>query len=213
MPLLLHKKVELDAEVGVWNIEEDEDFFLDHLHLHEVEVAQLNMIKGLRRLEWLAARYLLHFMTGRTVRAICLKDDFGKPYLVDSSYHISMSHTKNRAAIIAGPTSVGIDIQTKVSKIERIAHKFISDDEWSAFPQMSIENMHIFWGAKECLYKAYGRKNLNFKSNIIISPIHFDDSAGSFKGEIKVKQFCQKYDLMFEWMEEEICLVYASHSE
>lgn len=213
MPLLLHKKVDLNAEVGVWNIEEDEDFFLGHLHLHQVEAAQLEMIKGHRRLEWLAARYLLHFMTGRSVRAICLKDDFGKPYLVDSSYHISMSHTKNRAAIIASPTSVGIDIQTKVSKIERIAHKFISDEEWSTFSEMSIENMHIFWGAKECLYKAYGRKNLDFKSNIFITPKHFDDSVGMFKGEIRVKQVCQKYDLMFEWMGEEICLVYATQSE
>ncbi len=213
MPLFLHKNTVLNAEVGVWSIEEDEDFFLDNLHLHEVEMNQLNRIKGFRRLEWLAVRYLLHKMSGRSIRALCLKDDYGKPYLVNSSYHISMSHTKNRAAIIAGPCPVGIDIQTKVSKIERIARKFISDKEWSTFPEMSIESMHIFWGAKECLYKAYGRKNLDFKANILISPDQFDKSAGRFKGQILFKQLVQKYDLMFEWVHDDMCLVYAAQTE
>ena len=211
MPLLIHNEIEFGAEVGVWKIEESEDFFRDKLPLIQIEIEQLDRIKGRRRTEWLAVRYLLHQMSGREIRGACLKDSFGKPYLEGSVYQISMSHTQGLAAIIAGPKPVGIDIQKKVSKIDRIAPKFVNEQEIILFDDLSTEILHVLWGAKECLYKAYGRKRLDFRKHIHIQPINISDGQGVLAGFIlDDNQDAYFFDLTYEWIKEEVCMVWAS---
>ena len=209
MPLLFQKNNGLDTEVGVWNIKEDESYFLDNLRLHPAEQAELGRIKGRKRVEWLAVRHLLHIMSGRSIRAICLKDEFGKPYLQDSSAYISMSHSNQMAAVIAGQVPVGIDVQYRVDRIDRIAHKFIGPQELDLFPQWQVPQMHLIWGAKECLYKAYGRKKLDFRSHIIIESIASQGHEGNMTGIIQKDGNSWQYQLHYEWLKGDICLVTA----
>ena len=142
-------------QVSIWKIEEDEGFFLDRLDLHEKEKAELEKIKGRRRLEWLASRYLVHLMVSDEPewdRIPLLKDEFGKPHLNDHELHVSFSHSKEFVAVILGKMSVGIDIQRFVPRISAIAHKYMREEEFaSLMDETRLEHLHYYWGAKEAL--------------------------------------------------------------
>ncbi|MEL6862911.1 MAG: 4'-phosphopantetheinyl transferase superfamily protein [Bacteroidota bacterium] len=209
MPLLLHRKLPNTGEIGLWRITETEDFFLDRMVLTLPEEKRLAEIKGHRRLEWLSSRWLLHIMSGRSIRSACLHDSFGKPYIANSSFEISISHSKELAAVMAAPRSVGIDIQKLVTKIGRIEYKFMREIESKSLEiESRIPHLHIYWGAKEALYKAYGRKKLDFKAHIHIQPFSFNPYSGRFYGAIHKEDFSAHYSLWYENIEDYI-LVYA----
>lgn len=212
MPLYLHEHLETGGELGLWNIEEEEEWFLHKLLLSPMELRQLSRMKGRRRLEWLAVRQLVHTMSGRQKRGAFIKDEFGKPHLEKSSYQISISHSETLAAAIAGPVPVGIDIQKIVPKITRIAHKFLRDEEREIIAEHNlIEHMHFYWGAKEALYKAYGRRELDFREHIFIEPFLLDGPSGVMTGSVVKGDFSAKYQLFFRTIQDFV-LVYALES-
>jgi 4'-phosphopantetheinyl transferase len=190
MPLFLHQHIEPEGEIGIWEITEDETWFLDRVHLWPSERAQMEAIKGRRRLEWLAVRHLVHHMSGREVRSAFLKDEFGKPHLEHSVYQISISHSDNMAAAIAAPFAVGIDIQHVVPKIERIAHKYMRPEEMDSLrTETRLEHLHVYWGAKEALYKAYGRRELDYAKHILIEPFAYNPAQGDCRGSIRKNSY------------------------
>jgi len=199
MPLLLHKEIGPEGELGIWDIAEDESWFLEQLALFEEEINQLQTMSAQRRLEWLAGRYLLHKMSGRAIRGACLKDEFGKPYLENSPYQISLSHSHNKVAVLAAPPNLGIDIQYLVAKIERIAPKYMRDVEFESLTAATrLEHLHVYWGAKEVLYKAYGRKKLDFRGHIHITPFEYDLSVGKATGIVTKGDFKANYEIHYE---------------
>lgn len=213
MPLLIKKNLPLDGVLGIWQITEDERWFLEQLLLTEEEDKFIATFKGHRRLEWLASRWLLHVLSGRTDRGACLKDKFGKPFLENSPFEISISHSRELVSVIAAPSTVGIDIQKRVNKIERIAHKFMRAQETdSLHPSSALLHLHIYWGAKEALYKAYGRRELDFKAHIHISPFELDWELGECYGQIIKDSFQKKYHIRYELIETDYVLVYAIES-
>jgi len=199
MPVIYHKKLPKGGALGLWRIEETETYFLDRLELFPSEVQQLSKIKGRLRLEWLASRWLLHTMSGRTLRGACLKDEFGKPYLTDSTFNISISHSWNMVAIMAAPYDIGIDIQREVAKIERIEKKFMRPVEKESLQvDTKIPHLHIYWGAKEALYKAYGRKKIGFVRHIHVDPFEYDLSIGTTTAAIHKEDYHAYFKLFYE---------------
>lgn len=207
--VVYQKYLPKDVEIFIWKIEEPESFFLDGLRLSLKEKAQIARLKGKRKLEWLASRYLLHRMSGRAVRGACIKDEFGKPHLENSDYHISFSHSADLVTVIASPFVVGIDIQRFVGKISRIAHKFMSEKETKSLTTGSeLAHLHVYWGAKEAIYKGYGRKELDFRQNIVIDAFPFDKEGGKFSGQLLKGALIQDFDLGYEFFDD-FTLVYA----
>lgn len=204
MPLKFHKKIENSPyEIGVWAIDEPPSFFEDGLELIQPEQEQLDAIKGRRKLEWLASRYLLHKMSGRAFRGAILKDDYGKPFLTQSSFQISLSHSRKMTAAIAGPTPVGIDIQIQVPKIERISHKFIHEEEFNFIEERcKMDYFHVLWGAKESLYKAYGRRQLEFIENIRVDAFIFDEKGGETTGHVIKDTFRNHFKIQYQKINE-----------
>ncbi len=199
MPLLSHESITPVGELGIWEITETEDFFIEKLDLLPTEKEYIATLKGHRKLEWLAGRYLLHYMSGRAIRGACVKDEFGKPYLKNSLYQISISHSRELASVIAAPFSIGIDIQKLVGKIERIAHKFMRDNEMESLEERTrLEHLHVYWGAKEALYKAYGRRELDFRKNIHIEPFSYDLENGFCSGQVLKGDFQARYQIWYE---------------
>lgn len=199
MPLKIYHTIEPEGEIGIWNILESEDYFLSKLDLTKVEFEYFSKIKGRRRTEWLAVRYLLHFMSGRETRGAIIKDEYGKPHLKNSEWHISISHSQNKAAVIASPKLVGIDIQNFVPRIDRIAHKFMSPIELSSLSEnFHLEHLHIYWGAKEALYKAYGKKELEFKEHLRLAPFEFFDQKGKTSGRVKKGDYYKEFEVHFD---------------
>lgn len=186
--------------MGVWNIQEKESFFLERLELTDLERKSWSKILGEgRRREWLCSRYLLHLLSARETRGSLWKDEFGKPHLTNSTYQISLSHTHEMAAVMAAPVSVGIDIQFFVQRIDRLAHKYMRKEEMESLEDKTyLEHLHYYWCAKEAIYKAYGRKMLDFKKNIIVEPFAYNNQGGEFKGILKKGDTEIHYQLWFE---------------
>ena len=87
----------------------------------------------------------------------------------NSLYEISISHSRELTSVMASPRLVGVDIQKLVGKIDRIASKFMTGVEMECLDEKyRLEHLHVFWGAKEALYKAYGRKQLDFRQHIFV---------------------------------------------
>ena len=207
LSLLSTKQIAPHTRLGLWQISEEESFFLTQMTLTDAEQQRLAKIKGRRRLEWLAGRWLVHCLSGAKERLLCQADEFGKPHLVHSPYEISLSHSGEYAAAIIGRQSVGIDIQKLVAKIEKIAHKYMRPAESESLDKHRIEHLHIYWGAKEALYKAYGRRRLDFIKHIHIEPFDYQEN-GTCAGLIKKDDFEATYDIRFERIADYV-LVYA----
>lgn len=209
MPLIFTSGLNTQGVLGVWRVDENEAFFQDRLMITDAEQMEIDNIGPRKRKEWFSSRYLLHFLSERTVRGACLKDTFGKPYLENSDHYISISHSYDYTAVIASTSVVGIDIQVQVEKIERISPKFVSETEAVfVLDSHKIACLHTIWGAKESMYKAYGRKELDFKKHIFVSTFDYDPKGFVFEGIIKKDDFYKKYTLICHTIND-IILVYA----
>lgn len=209
MPLLFKSEMEPRGIYGVWQNQETDAYFLSGMELFEAEIQELNQLGVRKKSEWLCSRYLLHQLTGTSLRGPCLKDTFGKPYIEGSARFISISHTSDFTAAIVHDQAVGIDIQRIVEKIIRIAPKFVNALEMEFIPADNhVLYSHVIWGAKEAIYKAYGRKALDFKQHMTISPFVFNADGFYFKGALKKDGYYQNYHL-FCRQTEQIILVYA----
>lgn len=213
MPLLNHAAASPCGEWGLWAIEEPEAWLRDQLFLYPAELRQLSGLRGPgRRREWLAARYLVHLMSGRTVRGAFYKDEYGKPHLERSDWQISISHTQGLAAAIAAPRLCGIDIQRLVPKITRLAPKFMNEEEAAVVlsdPRDHLIYLHLLWGAKEALYKAYGRRKLDFKTNLHIEAPDFSARGGMAGGTIRQSGKEARFGIHYQLWEADVLLVYA----
>lgn len=183
MPKIFARKWPVTGEIGVWKITEPEHFFLDGVQLYPEEINEITGLGDRKLFEWYVSRHLLHSMSGREIRAACLKDKFGKPYILGSSWKISMSHSGDLAAAVAAPSKVGIDIQHYVDKLERIAVRVFSEAELMMIgsSDYSFQMRHIFWGAKEAIFKAYGRKGVDFRKHIFVGVDHLPSTDTEFK--------------------------------
>lgn len=177
----LYKKIfDTNFEIAVWQIEEDYSFFENKFH-SSPEIKNEN-----QRLQWYATRHLTNELLG--FQDEILKDEFGKPFLKSSEKKISLSHTSQFAAVILSKNfEVGIDLEAIHPKVERIAHKFLREDEINSIkPEEKIQKLILYWSAKESLYKLHGQKQLEFKTQLLIKPFELK-SSGTLNAEIKTE--------------------------
>src|SRR6201986_861297 len=130
MAIAYRQQVDDDTEFAIWRIEEEADELYSQLQLNEHEKAYYEKLSaGKRSLHWLGTRVLLRKMLRTDEYIDCKVDAHGKPYLVNLPYHISLSHSFDYAAVMISKEPVGIDIEQVTDKIERIAHKFMRQEE------------------------------------------------------------------------------------
>lgn len=197
MPLILKNELKEDGVYGVWKVSEDEQYFLSLLKLFPSEQAEVSHLSARKRLEWLASRYLLHLLLGEKDRIPCLKDRYGKPHLTGSHFQISLSHSGDLVAVVIYALPCGIDVQYPVEKIHRIAKRFVNDDEQKYLNPTDrdyIMELHTIWGAKEAIYKAYGRKGLDFKNEIKIDPFKYNSNFFNFSGFLQRETFTMEFE-------------------
>lgn len=211
MPLLFTRHLNFHADTaaeqtlrfGVWQITENETYFRDDLPLTEEEEADLDRYKGIRRLEWLASRWMLHKLTGANIRLPLGKNAFAKPFFIDRpELHCSLSHSQGIVGAMLANCVCGCDLQVLVNKMPRLAPKFLHTDEASFLDRHSnseqFDLMHVFWTAKESLYKAYGLKELDFRGHMRLKPFKWKEYFGKAKAWIRKEDFQQDYQLYFE---------------
>ena len=168
-----------------------------------------------KKSEWLASRELLFRIADLPHRVECLYDDFGKPYLKGVHQSISVAHSENWCTAMISPRSCGVDIQIYSKTVERIAERFLHENELNktASMQNKLHQLHLLWGAKECIYKAYGKRKLEFRRDIHITSI--DPATHSGKGEIRFEGIHLLYDLHYRVLPESMwvfCILNESRS-
>ena len=201
MSLVFEKIFDNDFSIlGVWKIEENVEELLEFLMMKSSEMNVLQSFKNdTRKIQWLSVRALIRTMLNNPSFPLeVLYDKFNKPTLVQSKYNVSISHSKNKAAVILSKSQqLGVDIEHIHPKIERVIHKFMSESEINAAPKgFEIEYYHICWCAKEALYKLNGRSGINFIEDIKISPFTYKEK-GEFYAEIKIKDSWNPFTMCY----------------
>lgn len=207
--LLFSQHLEPTVQFAAWHIAEEEAFFRQDLPLSGAEDTEIGRYQlPLRRLEWLAARWLLHRLTGRSERLPLIKDNYSKPFFLDTPHlHCSLSHSHGTVAALLSEQVCGCDIQMLVPKITRIAPKFMlsADFDWvdKYPPEERLELLHLFWTTKEALYKAHGLKELDFNEHLFVEPFDWNPLQTCIgRGVIKKAGKTDYYQLKmgrFEW--------------
>ena len=188
MPLYKSLTVHKNAKVLIWKIEESIADLQTDIILSKNSKTRLDSMKSeLHQKGFLSIRHLLKEVGYTDVDVIY--DEFGKPHLADGKF-ISITHSFNFTAIIVSDEfSVGIDVEKQREKILKIAHKFTPFEEYKTIANVDalISKLTIVWGAKESLYKIYGKKKLLFLHHIFIEDFKFDDKKTTgiirFNGE------------------------------
>ncbi len=170
MPKLLEGNYKSSTSFIVWDVEEDVDFFLSNLSLEKNELVAIEKMPVHRQLEVLAGRYILTLFFEKGKHYRFYKDEYGKPFLADSEFNISISHSRNLVAVAYSPFNIGLDIQVLTQSLVKIKNKFLSEEE-KLFCGDDIVKLGQFWTAKEAVYKAYGKKGLRFIEDIKIEDI------------------------------------------
>lgn len=202
MPLFYHHNINETCKLAVWHITENENFFLQKVHLTK----KINHPH--KRLQHLAGRYLLQLLHPEFPLHLIEIAESNKPLLTDESFHFSISHCGNfAAAIISENKSAGIDVELITRKVEMIQHKFLSTDELKLLPELNIRFLTLSWSCKEAVYKWYGKGGVDFKKDIHITDITVKDTLGSIdcifskdiKQHLKVDFLCFK-KLCLAWV-------------
>ena len=184
------------TKVLIWKIEESISKLQEGIVLSENSTTRLNSMKSqLHQRGFLSIRHLLKEV-GYT-DADLFYDEFGKPHLKNGKY-ISITHSFTFSAIIVSDKfHVGIDIEKQREKILKIAHKFTPFEEYKTIGNVAalISKLTIVWGAKESLYKIYGKKKLLFLHHIYIEDFKFADEKTT--GEIRYNGENTAYNISF----------------
>ena len=184
------------TKVLIWKIEESISKLQEGIVLSENSTMRLNSMKSqLHQRGFLSIRHLLKEV-GYT-DADLFYDEFGKPHLKNGKY-ISITHSFTFSAIIVSDKfHVGIDIEKQREKILKIARKFTPFEEYKTIANVDalISKLTIVWGAKESLYKIYGKKKLLFLHHIYIEDFKFADEKTT--GEIRYNGENTAYNISF----------------
>jgi 4'-phosphopantetheinyl transferase len=195
MPIYQTNNVSENIKVGVWKITESVEDLLSRLLEKGFDESTTYQTKNQQRLkQWLATRLLLNNYFDD---ASIIYNELGKPS-IDNGWNISISHSNEFVAIILNKKEAcGIDIEKMTPKIERIKNKFLSDYDLKT--RTSLEHLTLYWGAKEALYKLYGKKEVLFIEHLFIED--FSNEINSFNGRIEILDFKKKVPMQYEIIE------------
>ena len=173
MPIFYQQDIDENTKLGIWKIEEEENFFLERVPL------QREITHPHKRLQHLAGRFLLKYLFPTfPVRLIKIADT-KKPFLEDEAYHFSISHCDDyAAAIVSKKERVGVDVEIPSFKIDRIKNKFLNAKEFSILdPQFSITQLTLMWCCKEAVFKWWSYGGVDFSEKIRLQPFELQPSG------------------------------------
>lgn len=161
-----------DCQWGIWKTDESLDELLALLpHPEQYAAGMQRFAAEHRRREWLAVRVLLYILTG-TEKEIAYTVA-GKPFLVDATASISISHTRGYVAVLLAPRNreVGIDIEQYGERVRKVASRFMREDEVPAFfHDTDTWSLLLHWSAKETMFKCMDTSEVDFRKHLHIFP-------------------------------------------
>ncbi|HEX6170683.1 MAG TPA: 4'-phosphopantetheinyl transferase superfamily protein [Chitinophagaceae bacterium] len=177
MPVFFQQQINDSTRLGIWKIEETEEFFKSNVPQHR------DVTHPHKRLQHLAGRFLLQYLFPAFPYELIQIADTRKPFLPDEQYHFSISHCGDyAAAIVSKDKRVGIDIEIPTEKISRIMYKFLSAKEHELFNLIQPDKDRIpfstlLWSAKESVFKWYGNGGVDFRKEIQLKKQHEENET------------------------------------
>ncbi|HEX4876791.1 MAG TPA: 4'-phosphopantetheinyl transferase superfamily protein [Chitinophagaceae bacterium] len=169
MPVFFQHQINEYTRLGVWKIEESEDFFKRNVPVHR------DVTHPHKRLQHLAGRFLLQYLFPDFPYGLIQIADTRKPFLPNEQYHFSISHCADyAAAIVSSKNRVGVDVEIPKDKISVIADKYISSREKEkiinnqAYGNQAPDSqlLTLLWSAKESVFKWHGDGGVDFRQHI-----------------------------------------------
>jgi 4'-phosphopantetheinyl transferase len=171
MPVRFQRNCYSGAVLLVWESVEEENELLSLLPSSILTDGEYQEIKSSqKKRELLTSRVaILHLSETLGVSFDGIKkDEHGKPYLVNSSWHMSVTHSSRFIGVIMHPLKpVGIDVELPQKKMWRILPRLFNEQEIRDIGE-DLNRMSIYWSAKEALYKLYGKRSTDFRTNLLI---------------------------------------------
>ena len=162
---IIKKISNVDSIIWIWKINESSDA-LSILTDQKTDVKNENKKK-----EFYASRVLIEKMCEELNILFegIKKDNNGKPHLIKSKYHISISHKFPYVSVIFDTKKCGIDIERIDEKVKKIKSKFLSKDEELVVGE-NLKKLVEYWSIKETAYKVDGTtidlKNIEIREKI-----------------------------------------------
>lgn len=206
MPLSYSEIISNDIQICIWQITEDEVFLSSGLSMSQEALERLSSRKSeVHRKGYLAIRQLLKGYG--IIPEIHQYDQDGAPFLTDGRY-LSITHTKNMAAIAISVFPVGIDLEHYQEKIKKIATRFLHKEESKDHSKTdNIEFLTQIWTAKEAIYKAFRTPGIHFNTQLLVEP--FQSKAARGVGHVLHHDKDWLYSLNFRYFKD-YCLTLAS---
>lgn len=118
-----------------------------------------------RRCEVLAWRAIVRRELGNDVEISY--DHYGAPQVNMSNIYISVSHSKDRVAVLFCESPCAVDIEHVERNYGRVSSRYLSDEERAMAEQNNL--YPEMWCAKEALYKYYKKGKLDLVAHISIT--------------------------------------------
>ncbi len=168
------------TQLYLWHITENTGQLKSLLPVEKtVEVEKMASVNHQK--QFLAKQILLHrYNLAEKIHYM----ENGKPVCRDGQY-VSISHSGVYVVVAHSQEPVGIDVERKNPKLERISSRFIHPED--IFPEIpgTLRQLQYLWTAKESIYKLAGIPGLRFKKDIRL--ISFDMKNYTAKALLKDK--------------------------
>ena len=138
---------------------------------------ELLSIKGIssprRQAERLSWRAVLRSAEAEGI--IIEYDPQGAPVIKNSQYkHISVSHCRDRVAVLLTMSPCGVDIECRDRRFSAIAERYLTEEEHLVASKVNSDRqtfLALAWSAKEALYKMLRREGVDLCRDLRIVAI------------------------------------------
>ena len=131
-----------------------------------------------RRRERLMWRRMVREVVGHSIRVEYSAE--GAPHINDFPWkHISVSHCQGVVAVVASSRVCGIDVERKDRNFERVAPRYVSDQEWALCPMACDRTKFLatVWCVKEALYKMAAEPGVDFCRDMRITALNLEQGV------------------------------------
>jgi len=177
----------------------DISFYEKELDISLADLREMRITHKSRQDEYLRSRFCLK--KGLQLERITelIKDEYGKLHLKSDEANISLSHTKEYVAITKSIAETGVDIEFVSDKIQRIAKKFLLKEKLESLAENTkSQSLTFVWCAKEAIYKAYGKKGIDYATQIELTQFEVSEFPIKTMGILNNGAIIKQYEINAE---------------
>ena len=108
-------------------------------------------------------------------------DQQGAPVIKNSQYkHISVSHCRDRVAVLLSARECGVDIECRDRRFSAIAERYLTEEEHLVASKANFDRqtfLALAWSAKEALYKMLRREGVDLCRDLRIEAISTEQQS------------------------------------